>query len=188
MAAMLFGVAAHAGCVDFTWTPPTKNDDNTNLTDGTGYRLFVATTAAGLAGATPTAIPGISTTTYRYCGALGNYFAAISTTSTQAPSGGKQSNSLAFAIPATFGNPPTGLSATAVTVAGIVYKQSIIVGDYSLKRVGTIQAGVQCDPKHRVDGLALFNRDDPAIKYDAAYATKAVPLPLYVLAACTDAS
>jgi hypothetical protein len=128
-----------------TYTKPTKNDDGSNLTDISGYRLYAAQTSAGVATATPIVITGANTLTYTMTGqAPGNWFYAISTVSTSLGEG-KKSNiatNVVAVIPA-LPLPPGNVTAT--TVAQAAYIVIFQIDRFVALPVGTIPADAPCD-------------------------------------------
>lgn len=174
--AFIPGIAL-AGSASLNWTKPTQNTDGSALTDGTGYKVYAAQTAAGLATATPVTVTGINTLTYTVTGlSAGTWYFGVKTTATSGDSA--MTNPASTVIPATAPLPPSGLTASPVVIAATAYKLRQAVDGLSLVAIGTIPIGTPCDAQNTVNGYSLVPR--AAVKMASAFDTK----PLITLASC----
>lgn len=139
--------SAGDGSVEVNWTPPTQNTDGSPLQDLTGYKLYHATTSAGLASASPIILPPSSTYTINNLPA-GPLYVGLKATNAQGidsvMSNVANINVLvpsdADSVTVTVGtqpNPPT-----IVTIQTLVYDLGPNGGIQKL--VGSIALGVPC--------------------------------------------
>jgi hypothetical protein len=170
-AAATYSLTCHASDAVNTvsWTPPTKNDDGTTLTNLDSYGLYRgvgATTPTKLktvpgAGVTSTTDSGLATGTYRYAVSAINADGVESILSTVVSTNATASTdteSVAFAVQAV-PNPPTGVTVTnAVAYEIRLNSQGVLVAS----RIGLISQGSICTQETReVDGVT-YNRVDPS--------------------------
>lgn len=145
---LLLAINAFAGSVSLTWTAPTQRTDGSALVVAK-YNLYRATSAAGLATATPIAItaPATSYTDATAPGGTTQFYAMTALDAAGIES--VQTNPVSAVVPVAKPNPPSGVTVGAI-VAYDVVKQA---NKYVLLAVGSVPNGVSCDMTQGVNGL-----------------------------------
>jgi hypothetical protein len=172
-AAATYSLTCHASDAVNTvsWTPPTKNDDGTTLTNLDSYGLYrgvgATTTPTKLktvpgAGVTSTTDSGLATGAYRYAVTAINADGVESILSTVVSTNATASTdteSVAFAVQAV-PNPPTGVTVTNAVAYEIRPNSD---GSFAAARIGLIPLGSICSQETRDSNGVTYNRVDPAV-------------------------
>lgn len=151
----LLPTVTQAGEITLTCTPPTMNEDGTTLTDLAGYRFYQSSTSGGpytLIRDEPDetncghVITDVADGTY--------YFVA---TAYNVPGVESAYSGEASKTVTTVPNPPGGLVASGNLVAYTIQQSPDVLLTYP---IGTVMAGVWCDPDQSANGMYRVNIED----------------------------
>jgi len=182
---------------DISWVAPTQNTDGTPLTNLAGFKIYYATTQAGVATATPIVIANPATLAYRINGQPNSIYyyqmTAYNSNSVESTRTGFVNNTInkvtvnasAFVDITTVPNPPGGvviappqtppsLAATAPAVYNVVKKTNGFVLVY----VGQVPLNTPCDITQTLNGYY-------AVPVSAVTLWAGTVKPIVVLAQCS---
>jgi hypothetical protein len=170
-AAASYSLTCHASDAvnTISWTPPTKNEDGSTLTNLDSYGLYrgVGATASPTklktvtgAGTASTTDTGLATGTYRYAVTAINadgVESALSTVVSTNAVASTDTESVAFAVQAV-PNPPTGVAVTNAVAYEIRQNSK---GVWVASRIGVLPEGSVCSAETREVGGVTYHRVDP---------------------------
>lgn len=175
----LLPLLARAADLNVAWKNPTTFADGTAMaaTEITGSSISCGLTQTNL---TLFATTTGAATTATVSGALSgkSYVCGVATNSKNNGSSAMAFSSSAT-VPLPAPSPPSGVTLTVAATNTTAYKLRQSVDGLSFVAIGTLPAGVSCDPTHSVDGYNLVPRG--TVKLSSRFDT----LPLVVFAQCS---
>ena len=177
---LLVAGVAEAATVNLTWTPPTKMSDGSTISGPITYRVYRATSAAGIATATAIATTPAGVSGFQDTAApAGDLWYAVSAIVGGVE--GAKTNAVTINVPAPTPNAPTGLTLSVVVADNTVYKLRQGIDGFAFVAIGKAAPNTQCDVRTASDGVSTLN----VIPRSAVTLTsKFDTLPLITFAKC----
>jgi hypothetical protein len=148
-----------------SWTAPTQNTDNTPLLDLRGFKIFHATTVAGLASATPIVINDPLAVTYTITGlpSGARYYAMKAFNSTGVDSDMSPSATNVVVIPASTATANVTITTkpkppVIVTVNTVAYAVQFQWNKFVMVPVGTVPLNIACVSTQNVNNYNVVPR------------------------------
>jgi hypothetical protein len=153
-----------------TWAAPTQNTDGSALTNLAGFRVYHASSSAGVAGGTPVQLSSPGTLTYQFTGlSVGPHFFAVTAYNSQnveSALSGIGNKTVTAAQSATQVIKFTVPKAPLLSAGGVVFNVKPSFRGFKVAGVsGVIAPGIACNDDFRIKGTDLYRVERRDVKF-----------------------